>query len=290
MFDLGGSQMATGPLKNRVAVITGSAGGLGSALAIALRDKGVRVALLDQNLADVKAQAACLGGDGIVHAYQADVRSLDSITQAIDSAAAHFGRIDIVVANAGIGKTGSLEHIDPSDYEAVIDVNLNGVWRTLRAAVPHVTATRGYLMAISSMAAFVHLPMGASYSASKAGVWALCDAVRLELRPDRVGVGTVYPTFFRTPLVEATLSNAAAVHMLGGSEEAEKQLVDKDEVIREIVRGIEQRSDIVVVPKRLGGIARAPGLFRKVAEKYLSNDDRLVTAKKLALQEEQRHG
>jgi len=282
--------MGTGPLNNRVAVITGSTGGLGSALAEALLAKGVRVALLDLNLADVKAQAAALGDQDVAMAYQVDVRSLASVTAAMDAAAAHFGRIDIVVANAGIGKTGSLEDIDPADYEAVIDVNLNGVWRTLRAAVPHVQQTRGYLMAISSMAAFVHLPMGASYSASKAGVWALCDAIRLELRPDGIDVGTVHPTFFRTPMVEEMLANDAALHLLGGASEAQKQLVDKDSVIREIVRGIEHRSDMVVIPKRLSGIARAPGLFRRVAEKYMSNDDRVVVAKELARQEARQDG
>ena len=281
--------MSTEPLNNRVAVITGSTGGLGSALAIALRAKGVRIALLDLNLADVKAQAAVLGGQDVVMAYQVDVRSLDSVTAAIDAAAAHFGRIDIVVANAGIGKTGSLEDIDPNDYEAVIDVNLNGVWRTLRAAVPHVQQTRGYLMAISSMAAFVHLPMGASYSASKAGVWALCDAIRLELRPDGIDVGTVHPTFFRTPMVEEMLANDAAVHLMGGAARAEKQLVDKDTVIREIVTGIERRSEMVVIPKRLLGIARAPGVFRRVAEKYMSDESRVVVSKKLARQEAHRN-
>ncbi len=87
---------------------------------------------------------------------------------------------------------GPLETLDPELWERVIDINLSGAWRTFRATLPHVKQTKGYLLAISSMAAFVHSPLNGPYVASKAGLWALCDATRLELRHEKVAVGSAH--------------------------------------------------------------------------------------------------
>lgn len=105
-------------------------------------------------------------------------------------AAEHFGRIDIVIANAGIDTMAPMASIDPAAFERVIDINLTGVWRTFRAALPDVQTHQGYLLAVSSMAAYS--PLQASHTASKAGVWAMCDSIRLEVRHLGVGVGSAH--------------------------------------------------------------------------------------------------
>lgn len=150
--------MARYSVTGRTVLITGSTGGLGAALSQELRARGANLALLDLEADAVATQAKQLGGDTVAAGFAADVRDMSSLHKAVDAAAAHFGRIDIVVANAGIDTVAPMTTLEPASFERVIDINLNGVWRTFKAALPHVTKERGYLLAISSMAAFIHSP------------------------------------------------------------------------------------------------------------------------------------
>ncbi len=144
-------------------------------------------------------------------------RTWRALQTAMGEADEHFGRLDVVAA-AGVAVMAPMATIDPAAYERLIDINLNGVWRTFRTALPYVRQRRGYLLAISSMAAFVHSPLQASYTASKAGVWAMCDSIRLELRHLGVGVGSAHPTFFQTPMMDDVLADAAGRELWGGNE------------------------------------------------------------------------
>ncbi|MBO4256158.1 SDR family NAD(P)-dependent oxidoreductase [Streptomyces griseorubiginosus] len=254
-------------LAGRTVALTGSTGGLGIALANALRERGANLALLDLDAEAAQAQAEKLGGDTVARGWGVDVRDLAALQTATDEAAAHFGRLDVAVAGAGIDTMAPLATIDPAAYERVIDINLNGVWRTFRAALPHVEAQRGYLLAISSMAAFVHSPLQVSYTASKAGVWAMCDSLRLEVRHLGVGVGSAHPTFFRTPMMDDVTADPAGHTLWGGNSKGLWNMVPLEKVIAGIVRGIELRADRVVVPRSLTLTANAPGLFRPILER-----------------------
>jgi NAD(P)-dependent dehydrogenase (short-subunit alcohol dehydrogenase family) len=254
-------------LAGRTVALTGSTGGLGIALANALRERGANLALLDLDAEAAQAQAEKLGGDTVARGWGVDVRDLAGLQAAMDEAAAHFGRLDVAVAGAGIDTMAPLATIDPAAYERVIDINLNGVWRTFRAALPHVEAERGYLLAISSMAAFVHSPLQVSYTASKAGVWAMCDSLRLEVRHLGVGVGSAHPTFFRTPMMDDVTADPAGRALWGGNSKGLWKMVPLEKVIAGIVHGIERRADRVVVPRSLTLTAIAPGLFRPILER-----------------------
>ena len=116
----------------------------------------------------------------------ADVRDAAALTAAIDDLAARLGGIDVAVANAGIATGGPLRLIAPETVEETIDVNLLGVWRTARAAMPHVLARRGHLLLVASAAAVLPAAGLGAYSASKAGVEALGRSLRVELRPHGV--------------------------------------------------------------------------------------------------------
>jgi NAD(P)-dependent dehydrogenase (short-subunit alcohol dehydrogenase family) len=251
----------------RTVVITGSTGGLGSALAEALRARGANLALLDLDIAATAAQAEQGGGETVAKGFRADVCDIASLQTAMTQAAEHFGRIDIVIANAGIDTMAPMATLDPEAFERVIDINLTGVWRTFRAALPHVQRQRGYLLAISSMAAFVHSPLQASYTASKAGVWAMCDSIRLELRHLGVGVGSAHPTFFRTPMMDDVVADPAGRELWGGNDNGLFKMVPLDTVTAGIVNGIEHRADQIIIPKTLTLTAKAPGLFRHVIER-----------------------
>ncbi|KQV61562.1 SDR family NAD(P)-dependent oxidoreductase [Duganella sp. Root336D2] len=272
-------------LTGRVVAITGATGGLGSALARELSARGARLALLDLDEAAISRLAQGFGGEQQAKGWRVDVRSYEHLQAAMGAAAAHFGRIDVVIANAGIDEVSPMATMNPDAFERVIDINLSGVWRTLKAGLPHVARQRGYLMAISSMAAFVHSPLQAHYTASKAGVWAMCDSVRLEVKHLGVGVGSVHPTFFRTPLMEQIHADAAGVKLWGGNKGGLWRMISRDEVVDGVIRGIERRSDMVVLPAQNTLIAKAPGLFRKMAERLGFKSADIVEAIALAERE-----
>ena len=248
-------------LAGRTVAITGSTGGLGSALADALRVRKANLVLLDLDHDAVTAQAERLGGERVAVGIQADVRDMQSLEDAMRRAVEHFGRLDIVIAGAGSAEgLTTLALIDPRDWEQTIDINLNGVWRTFRAALPFVQAQRGHLLAISSMAAFVHNPLNGPYPASKAGVWAMRDTFRLELRHQGVTVGSVHPTFFQTPMVDAVSDNPAALRLMNNFK-GFWRLAPIETVVDDTIRGIERRSAHVITPRSLWPVALAPGLL-----------------------------
>jgi NAD(P)-dependent dehydrogenase (short-subunit alcohol dehydrogenase family) len=257
-YDLGG----------RTVAITGSTGGLGSALAQALRRRKANLALLDLDGDAVAEQAETLGGHGVARGWHADVRSLESLEDAMRAAAEHFGRLDVVIANAGVGETlGLVSDVEPDDWERTIDINLSGVWRTFKAAIPHVKQQHGHLLATASMASFLHSPLHGSYTASKAGVWALCDSTRLELRHLGVTVGSIHPTFFKTPMVDEAMTRPDSCR-LWNNFTGLFALTPIETVVNDIVRGIERRSAHIVSPRKLRLAALAPGLIQTYVDRF----------------------
>lgn len=259
--------MSRYPLAGRTVLLTGSVGGLGAALAHALRARGANLALLDLDGDLVDQQAADLGPETVARGWGADVRSLESLQAAVDAAAEHFGRIDVVIASAGITTLEPLESLDPAAFERVIDINLTGVWRTFRAALPHVKETKGYLLGVSSMAAFIHSPLQGPYVASKAGVWALCDATRLEVRHHGVGVGSLHPSFFKTPMMDDVHADPAGNALWGGNEKGLWKMISIETVVSSVIAGIERRADVIVPTRQNAVVARVPGLVRPVIDR-----------------------
>jgi NAD(P)-dependent dehydrogenase (short-subunit alcohol dehydrogenase family) len=247
--------------------ITGSTGGLGSAVAEALRARGANLALLDVEPEALAAQAERLGGERVAYPHTVDVRDLGVLEAAMSAAAQAFGRLDVAIANAGVEVMSPMSLMDPAQFERTIDINLNGVWRTFRAALPHVQQQQGFLLGISSMAAFVHSPLQAPYTASKAGVWAMCDSIRLELRHLGVGVGSVHPTFFKTPMMDRVLQEPAGRMLWGEHKSQLWKMVPIETVVEGIIRAIETRAPMTVIPRANNGAARAPGLFRPLIER-----------------------
>jgi len=256
-------------LPGKTVAITGAGGGLGASLARALRAHGANVALLDLTADGINAQAAQLGGERYARGWAVDVRDFEAQQQTFGHVAEHFGAIDVVIAGAGVlGPLQTIRPTAPADWDRVIDINLNGAWRTLKAAAPHVQATGGHLVAVSSMIAYIHPPLLASYAASKAGVAAMTDVVRLEMRAVGVTVGSVHPVIFRTPMIGDALSSPAAVELVKDFTGAFKT-VELDTVVDAIVRGIERRAKRTVVPRQHGPAALIPGLAQAAIERLL---------------------
>ncbi|MBY0441106.1 MAG: SDR family oxidoreductase [Mycobacteriaceae bacterium] len=191
-------------VNGKVVFITGAAQGIGAALARRLHSKGAKLVLTDLDEAALGALSAELGGDAGVFTAVADVRDLPALQTAADNAVKHFGGIDVVVANAGIASYGSVLQVDPEAFKRVVDVNLLGVFHTVRATLPAVADRRGYVLIVSSLAAFVAAPGLAPYCASKAGIEHFASALRVEVAELGVSVGSAHMSWIDTALVRDT--------------------------------------------------------------------------------------
>ncbi|MDT5163043.1 MAG: hypothetical protein QOC90_3353, partial [Mycobacterium sp.] len=156
-------------VNGKVALITGGANGVGAEVARRLNDKGAKLVLTDLDEALLKEVAARLGEDR-VETVVADVRDLSAMQSAVEKGVERFGGIDIVMANAGIAVFGSVLNVDPEAFKTLLDVNALGVFYTVRAALPSVIERRGYVLVVSSLAAYAPVAGSASYSLAKAGV------------------------------------------------------------------------------------------------------------------------
>src|SRR3954451_6789085 len=180
-------------------LITGAARGIGAEAARRLAARGHRLALLGLEGSELDAVASHCGAGTL--AVEVDVTDRDALRAAVDRAAAHHGGLDVVIANAGIASAGMFRSMDEDAWERVIDVNVKGVYRTVKAAVPHVVASRGYVLPVASVAAVAHAPVLSAYAASKAAVEAFADAIRPELKIHGVGVVCAYFSWIDTEMV-----------------------------------------------------------------------------------------
>ncbi|HEX2287066.1 MAG TPA: SDR family oxidoreductase, partial [Mycobacterium sp.] len=189
-----------GSVNGKVALITGAANGIGAEVARRLHDKGAKLVLTDLDEGRLKEVGAGLGEDRVLTVV-ADVRDLSAMQAAVDKGVERFGGIDIVMANAGIATMGSVLQVDPAAFKTLMDVNVVGVFHTVRAALPSVIDRRGYVLIVSSLAAYAAAPGMAPYDASKAGVAHFANALRLEVAHRGVAVGSAHMSWIDTPLV-----------------------------------------------------------------------------------------
>ena len=183
----------------KVALITGAARGIGAAVARGYVEHGGQVALVGLETDRLKELADELGDAAAW--WEADVRNGAAVTTAVDAALKHFGRLDHVLANAGIASYGTVRQVDEVSFTRVIDININGVYRTLHAAIPHLEKTGGYALVVSSLAAFTPMAGLAAYNASKAGAESLALAARQEVAHLGIGVGVCHPSWIDTDIV-----------------------------------------------------------------------------------------
>jgi NAD(P)-dependent dehydrogenase (short-subunit alcohol dehydrogenase family) len=268
-------------VKGKTVFITGAARGIGKAAAERLHAKGANVALVGLEPERLQENAERLGERAA--SFEADVTDLEALEGAVGAAVARFGGIDVAIANAGIAFSGALA-TEPVDHvERTLAVNLLGVWRTDRAVIDELTKRRGYLLNIASLSAVAHAPLMGPYTAAKAGVEALTDALRMESAPRGVGVGCAYFGFIDTDLVRAAYSQPATEMINANTPGFLRNPAPLPKAIDAIERGIERRAARLWYPRWVGAAIAVRGILQPLVERRtLADQATLAEAMRLA--------
>lgn len=222
-------------LRDKVVVITGGGRGIGLATAELLIERGATVVLGDIDDEVVAKAAANLGCEG----YPLDVTDDESFAEFLDRVDAEFGRIDVLINNAGIMPTGPFLEFSDAVISRNFEIDLLGVVRGSKLAARRmIERGKGQIVNVSSVAGLVPLPGLSIYSAAKAGVIAFSEALDGELSPQGVRVLAVMPNFTKTGLIDGLQTTAIMPP------------INPDDVAREIVRTIETNRDRVVIPRQ----------------------------------------
>ena len=263
---------ATFILSGKVAIVTGAARGIGQATAAELSRKGAKVVVVDLDADAAAASAESLPGEAI--GIAADVTDRGAMQGVVAEAVERWGGVDVVVANAGIASRGATARAMSGEaFDRVLDVNLNGVHRTVLAALPEIVRRGGHVVVVSSVMSFMNGVGAAPYAMSKAGVEAFGRALRVELAQHGAGASVAYFGFIDTHMVHQTVDGDSAI---GDGGEALPALLRKrlppSAAGAAIVRGIERRSPRIIRPRRWAVISTMRGILNPVVDGYMARD------------------
>lgn len=187
-------------LNGKVAYVTGGSKGIGLGVAKALLDKGMRVAISGRTRTSLDEAFEILGGGSNIMTLVSDVANFNDEKNAIDNIMAKWGQLDLVLANAGVGRFAPIDEMALEDWNEMMATNLTGAFHTLKAAVDHLKTSKGYYMTLASLAGTNFFAQGAGYNASKFGIVGFTQAAMLDLRKYDIKVTTIMPgsvsTFF----------------------------------------------------------------------------------------------
>ena len=191
----------TGSLENKTAIITGAGSGFGEAMARKFAREGANVVVVDRDVAGAKRVAGELGGKGL--AVEADIASENGVAEAVRQAQMQFGRIDILINNAGIGhKPQPAENVQPDEFDRIVGVNIRGIYLMSRALIPHFKENGGgVILNIASTGAARPRPNLTWYNATKGWVVSATKALAIELASENIRVNALNPVAGETPLL-----------------------------------------------------------------------------------------
>jgi NADP-dependent 3-hydroxy acid dehydrogenase YdfG len=232
--------------KNKTVFLTGASSGIGEALAIALAEKGATLGLVarrEELLNDLKDRCEVVGGRAM--ALPCDVVDAAALANAASQFREEFGRIDVMIANAGMGGNDEKTRAyDPASVKKLIDINLLGAVNSIHAVIGDMIDRRnGHLVAISSLAGFRGLPKSAAYSASKAGMTAFFESVRLDHAKHGIDVTIIQPGFIKTPLTS-------------GRSNKMPFIMELDDAIPHFISAIEKKKKFYAFPFPLSWIVK----------------------------------
>jgi NAD(P)-dependent dehydrogenase (short-subunit alcohol dehydrogenase family) len=182
-------------LENKTALITGGSKGIGFGIAEEMVKSGMRVCITARNTTEVEDAAERLNSirKGAALGVQADVKDLEVQKSVVEQIIESWGTLDVVIANAGVGHFGSIEDLTVEQWHETIDINLTGVFNTVKASVPELKKSKGFIITIASLAGTNFFAGGSAYNASKFGLVGFTQAVLLDLRQHGIRVSTIMP-------------------------------------------------------------------------------------------------
>lgn len=259
-------------LNGKVALVTGAARGIGFETARQMHMRGASVAVLDLDAEQAGEAAERIGARAI--GIGADVTDHGAMMAAVAEVVERFGGLDVAVANAGIAQRNfaTVRGISGEEWERVFEVDLLGVWRTVRAALPQIVERRGQMVVISSVYAFANGFGNTPYAVAKAGVESLGRALRVELAPQGASATVAYFGWVDTKLVQDAFAQETASRVRELSPEWLLKRIPPDEAAAGLVRGIEERAPRVFVPKWWRYVAALRGLINPLLDRRMESD------------------
>jgi NAD(P)-dependent dehydrogenase (short-subunit alcohol dehydrogenase family) len=273
-------------LAGKAVLITGAARGIGAAAARGIAQRGGRVALVGLEADQLQAVAADCGPETIW--LEADVTDRAALEDAIDATVQTFGGLDVAIANAGIGAGGMLVRSEPEAIERVLEINLLGAVRTLRLCLPHVIERQGYMLPVLSIAALVQAPGLAAYAASKAGLEAFTNSLRIEVAHLGVGVGAAYFSWIETEMAQAIEERRDFAVMRSSRGGPLAKTYPVSVAADAIVEGIETRSRLIAAPGWIRAMLLLRGLLQPLVERRVR--DKMPELDRLSAEEAERLG
>ncbi|MFI7669564.1 SDR family NAD(P)-dependent oxidoreductase [Nocardia sp. NPDC049526] len=252
-------------LVGKVAVITGGAKGVGAATAQRLIDKGAAVAIVDlpETVQPEEPRMITLSGD---------VTRLSDMTEAADKVLDHFGRIDIVIANAGVAARGATLRASSSGVvDRLLDVNIRGALNTVHACLPSVIDNSGHVVLLSSVFAYLNGVGTIPYAMSKAAIEQLGRGLRVELSAYDVSVTTAYFAMIDTDMIRRSVdADPAATALLDTLPRVLHKRITTEQAARAIVAGIARRNGRVVRPRRWAAVSSLRGVLGPAMDAHMS--------------------
>ncbi|WP_019986992.1 SDR family oxidoreductase [Rudanella lutea] len=233
-------------MQQKVVLITGASSGIGRALAFAFGKEGASIVICARKADALTAVSQELTEAGIDNlALTADVSVQADVVKLIDEAVAHYGRLDVLINNAGITMRSMVVDADPEVFRKVMDINYMGTVYATRYALPHILKTKGSIVGISSIAGYRGLPVRAGYSASKFAMNGFLEALRTELLHSGVHVLTACPGFTSSNIRTAALD--ASGHEAGETVRDEEKMMSAEECADHILRAVKHRKRELVL-------------------------------------------
>lgn len=263
-------------LNGKVALVTGSANGIGFETARQMHMRGASVTVLDLDAAEAKEAAERIGSRAI--GIGADVTDHGAMMAAVAETVECFGGLDVAVANAGIAQTGlaTTRAISTEEWERVFEVDLLGVWRTCRAALPQIVERRGQLVLISSVYAFMNGMVNSPYAVAKAGVESMGRALRTELIPQGASATVAYFGWVDTKLVQDAFAQEDSNRLNEFTPNWLLKRITPAEAAAGLVSGIEERAPRVFMPKWWRYVSAMRGVIMPLLDRRMERDDRMA--------------